>query len=148
MRYVSRIIALLAIVCATSTHAKNVEYDWQYLYTYDGDTLLFYAPWVPDPLPKTISIRLLSIDTPERGFRAQCYKEREAAENAKLFVEDLMSKAKSIKVQLKDWDKYGGRLLGFVMVDGKSLSDILLETGHARPYDGGKKSDWCKGSEH
>jgi hypothetical protein len=37
---------------------------------------------MPDPLPKKLSIRVLGVDTPEKGHRALCPKEAAAAEPA------------------------------------------------------------------
>lgn len=42
------------------------------------------------------------------------------------------------------WDKYGGRILAEVHVDGRSLADMLIERGLARPYHGGKRDGWCQ----
>jgi endonuclease YncB( thermonuclease family) len=42
------------------------------------------------------------------------------------------------------WDKYGGRVLGDVIVDGKSLRNLLITQGPAREYYGDKKQSWCK----
>jgi endonuclease YncB( thermonuclease family) len=30
-----------------------------------------------------------------------------------------------------------------VLLDGKRLSQLLIENGHARPYKGDKKESWC-----
>ncbi len=35
----------------------------------DGDTVEFNAPFMPDPLPKKLSIRVLGVDTPEKVHR-------------------------------------------------------------------------------
>jgi endonuclease YncB( thermonuclease family) len=40
-------------------------------------------------------------------------------------------------------DKYGGRVLGDVFLDGKRLSEMLIANGFARRYHGEKKSSWC-----
>jgi endonuclease YncB( thermonuclease family) len=42
-----------------------------------------------------------------------------------------------------DWDKYGGRVLGDVILDGKSLREMLIEKGYAREYYGEAKTSWC-----
>jgi endonuclease YncB( thermonuclease family) len=35
------------------------------------------------------------------------------------------------------WDKYGGRIDGAItMADGHDFGHVMLETGHAKPYDG------------
>ena len=40
------------------------------------------------------------------------------------------------------WDKFGGRVLGDLIVDGKSLRQLLLDNGYAREYYGDKKKSW------
>jgi endonuclease YncB( thermonuclease family) len=42
-----------------------------------------------------------------------------------------------------DWDKYGGRVLGDVILDGKSLRQMLITNGFAREYYGEAKQSWC-----
>ena len=40
------------------------------------------------------------------------------------------------------------RIAADVIVDGENLADILIETGVAVRYDGGKKAHkWCEGGE-
>ena len=47
------------------------------------------------------------------------------------------------KICIRDWDKYGGRVLGDLYLDtGESVSDILIHGGWARPYHGEKKKGW------
>jgi endonuclease YncB( thermonuclease family) len=43
------------------------------------------------------------------------------------------------EIHLKRWDKYGGRVLGDLEIDGKYLSKLMIETGHAVEYHGEKK---------
>lgn len=110
----------------------------------DGDTVAFAAPWLLDPLKKELSIRVYGVDTPEKGHRAQCDKERALGEAASKFTKDAVAKAKKTQVSLIDWDKYGGRVLGDVLLDGKSLRFMLIEKGYAREYYGEAKTSWCK----
>jgi endonuclease YncB( thermonuclease family) len=102
---------------------------------------------MPDPLPKKLSIRVLGVDTPEKGHRASCPQEAAAAEQASQFTKDTLNKAyKSnlpVVIELNSHDKYGGRVLGDVIVNGQRLSAMLIANGHARPYFGEKKSSWC-----
>jgi len=48
------------------------------------------------------------------------------------------------QVILKQWDKYGGRVLGDLLLDGKSLRELLLENNYAVSYNGAKKPNWCE----
>ena len=109
----------------------------------DGDTVAFQALWLPEPLKKELSIRVFGVDTPEKGHRAQCESEatRGAAESE--FTKKMVSQATSRQVILMDWDKYGGRVLGDVLLNGQSLRMLLIQNGYAREYYGEAKQSWC-----
>ena len=64
-------------------------------------------------------------------------------EAASKFTKDVIAKAKKKQVSLISWDKYGGRVLGDVILDGKSLRFMLIEKGYAREYYGEAKVSWC-----
>lgn len=110
----------------------------------DGDTVEIAVGFLPDPLPPKLSVRVLGVDTPEKAPRAKCEAEAEKAKMASAFTKNAIATAREIDVQLKEWDKYGGRVLGYVFLDGHSLSDMLIEEGLARPYKGEAKSSWCE----
>ena len=101
------------------------------------------APFMPKPLKPQLSLRVLGVDTPEKGARAGCPKEAAAAEAASAFTKNLVANAKSIQIELKEHDKFGGRVLGDVIIDGQKLSELLIKNGHARAYFGEKKQSWC-----
>ena len=113
----------------------------------DGDTVEFQADFMPDPLPKKLSIRVLGVDTPEKGHRAACPQEAAAAEKASQFTKDALNAAikagQPIQILLEKHDKFGGRVLGDVLINGQRLSAMLIANGHARPYHGEKKTSWC-----
>lgn len=119
-------------------------YSWQVTRIIDGDTVAVAAPWLPDPLKKEISVRVWGVDTPEKGHRAKCPKEDERGKAATKFTQKVLSEGKQIQINLKDWDKYGGRVLGDVIVDGKSLRTLLITNGFAREYYGDAKQSWCQ----
>lgn len=110
----------------------------------DGDTVEIAVGFLPAPLPPKLSVRVLGVDTPEKAPRAKCEAEAEKAKMASAFTKNAIATAREIDVQLKEWDKYGGRVLGYVFLDGHSLSDMLIEEGLARPYKGEAKSSWCE----
>lgn len=126
-----------------SSYALANPYNWKITRIIDGDTVAFEATWLPDPLKKELSIRVYGVDTPEKGFRAKCPKEAERGQAATKFTQKVLSEAKLIQVQLRDWDKYGGRVLGDILVDGKSLRNLLIANGYAREYFGDAKTSWC-----
>jgi endonuclease YncB( thermonuclease family) len=109
----------------------------------DGDTVEIAVGFLPDPLPPKLSIRVFGIDTPEKAPRAQCEAEAKKAAEASAFTKGKVATAQSVEIQIKSWDKYGGRVLGHVLLDGHSLSDMLIEAGLARPYKGEAKISWC-----
>jgi len=108
----------------------------------DGDTAKVPYIEVKESLKKLDwSIRLSGIDTPE--LNGKCEREKKLAATAKSFVSVRLKDAKSEEFIIKGHDKYGGRLLGEIILDGKSLNQELIEKGLAVAYDGGEKTDWC-----
>lgn len=120
-----------------------VVYDWQITRVVDGDTVEFAAPWLPDPLKKRLTIRVFGVDTPEKGHRAQCPSEAQRGAAATEFTKKVITESKVARVAIADWDKFGGRVLGDIIVDGKSLRDLLIQNGFAREYYGEAKTSWC-----
>ncbi len=136
--------AILAMFIGLFTsYAFANPYDFKVLKVNDGDTVVFEAPFMPAPLKPQLSLRVLGVDTPEKGARAGCPAEAAAAEKASAFTKNLVANATEIKVELKEHDKFGGRVLGDLIVDGQRLSELLIKNGHARPYFGEKKASWC-----
>jgi len=121
----------------------GVTYDVLLTRVIDGDTVAFQANWLPDPLKKELSIRVFGVDTPEKSFRAKCPSEAQRGEAASAFTKELINKSAKRQIILMDWDKYGGRVLGDVLLDGKSLRQQLIANGYAREYFGEAKTSWC-----
>lgn len=136
-----KIIALLLLSFVSLVSAN--PYNWKITRIIDGDTVAFEANWLPDPLKKELSIRVYGVDTPEKGFRAKCPKEDERGKAASRFTQKVLSEASNVRIQLREWDKYGGRVLGDIIVDGKSLRTLLITNGFAREYYGEAKQSWC-----
>lgn len=123
---------------------------------YDGDTIKTHVNErrLPDPLNR-LSIRVRGIDTPEMPAksyyetgklgRADCVQEAELAIKARNFVFELARTSNfRMKVENFEWDKYGGRIVGDVKINGVSVAQELIDAGLAVPYDGGTKThDWC-----
>jgi endonuclease YncB( thermonuclease family) len=82
------------------------------------------------------------VDTPEKGWRAQDDNERKMGEEAGAYTKQLVANAKDIKIKVLSWDKYGGRVLGDVIIDGESLRECLLKNKYAREYYGERKQSW------
>ena len=66
-----------------------------------------------------------------------------AGRAATAFVKRRIAGAERIVVRDPEWGKYGGRVIAGLVLDGRALSDLLIETGHGRPYAGGRRSGWC-----
>lgn len=118
-------------------------YDFKITKVVDGDTVKFEATFLPAPLKPELSIRVYGVDTPEKGFRAQCESEAQRGEQASAFTKAAIKSAKTKQVVLMKWDKFGGRVLGDVLLDGQSLRQMLIANGFAREYYGDKKESWC-----
>lgn len=121
----------------------GVTYDANITRVIDGDTVAFEAPFLPEPLKKELSVRVFGVDTPEKGFRAKCPSEDQRGQNATAFTKKMVAQATKRQIILMDWDKYGGRVLGDVLLDGKSLRAMLIQNGFAREYYGEAKQSWC-----
>jgi endonuclease YncB( thermonuclease family) len=122
----------------------GVTYNATIVRVIDGDTVAFQANFLPDPLKKELSLRVYGVDTPEKGHRAKCPQEDQRGQAASAFTKQLLASTTSHQIVLMDWDKYGGRVLGDVLINGKSLRAILIERGFAREYYGEAKQSWCK----
>jgi len=83
------------------------------------------------------------VDTPEKGHRAQCPQENTKGLAATEFTKTTIANGKKIQVAIATWDKFGGRVLGDVLIDGKSLRVALIKNGYAREYYGLAKESWC-----
>jgi len=142
-----RFILILLMFLPTLALAKEIEmkkYNYKITRVLDGDTVGFEASFLPEPLKKELLIRVYGVDTPEKGHRAQCVSENEKGQAATKFTANALNNAKKIEVAIGNWDKFGGRVLGDVFVDGQSLRKLLIQNGFAREYYGEAKQSWCK----
>lgn len=108
---------------------------------YDGDTVKIIILF--GDIPVRFSLRILGIDTPEiRQGNGRLPEERQAAIRVRDYIRSLFPKNVA-KICIRDWDKFGGRVLGDLYLEnGESISDILINKGWARPYHGDKKKYW------
>ena len=132
-----------SVFAQTGKQKPGVVYDANITRVIDGDTVAFEAAWLPDPLKKELSIRVFGVDTPEKGHRAQCPQEDARGQAASKFTKDMIAASQKRQVVLMDWDKYGGRVLGDVILNGQSLRMMLITKGYAREYYGEAKTSWC-----
>ena len=123
---------------------QNNEYDVVVIKVVDGDTVDVDIDLGFGVCLKDERVRIMGIDTPESRTRDK--------------VEDLFGEAAKarLKVLMKDGgklitteDRKGedmkgkfGRILGdFRIGDGRKVTDILIEEGHAVAYFGGNKEE-------
>jgi len=145
MRVIFFLLAFLPglLFAQSAKESRAVIYDVVITRVVDGDTVAFRADWLPDPLKKELSIRVFGVDTPEKGHRAQCPSEAQRGEMATAFTKQVVAAAKTRQIALMGWDKYGGRVLGDVILNGQSLRQMLIQNGFAREYYGDAKQSWC-----
>jgi endonuclease YncB( thermonuclease family) len=136
-------LLFVPLIAFAQKEKAGVTYDVLLTRVIDGDTVAFQANWLPDPLKKELSIRVFGVDTPEKGHRAKCPQEDARGQAATQFTKDTINKSQKRQVVLMDWDKYGGRVLGDILLDGKSLRTLLITNGFAREYYGEAKTSWC-----
>ena len=122
---------------------QGVMYDAQIVRVSDGDTIVIAAPFLPAPLKPELAVRIYGVDTPEKGHRAQCPQENERGLLASKFTNNAVAKSVKRQVVLYGWDKFGGRVLGDIVLDGQSLRGMLIQNGFAREYFGEAKQSWC-----
>ena len=136
------LLLLPALALAQKT-PKGVTYDAEIVRVNDGDTIVISAPFLPAPLKPELAVRVFGVDTPEKGHRAQCPSEAQRGEQASAFTKNAVKSTKKHQVVLYSWDKFGGRVLGDMILDGVSLRAELIRNGFAREYYGDAKQSWC-----
>jgi endonuclease YncB( thermonuclease family) len=123
---------------------KSAVYDAQIIRVSDGDTIVIAAPFLPAPLKPELAVRIFGVDTPEKGWRGQCDSEKQRGEAASVFTKNLVQASQQRQVVLYGWDKFGGRVLGDIILNGQSLRAQLIANGFAREYYGDAKQSWCQ----
>ena len=139
-------LALLPLAIAAGTAAAQGKerlagpYVAHVLAVIDGDTLSVTVPvWLGVEL--STKVRLRGIDAPE--LHGRCQREKDLAAQAKRTL--TSETTAQVTLTNVEGDKYYGRVEADVTTvpDGLNLSDAMLSAGLARPYDGGKRGDWC-----
>lgn len=106
----------------------------------DGDTLALRARiWIG--LDLVVNARIRGIDTPE--LNGKCDREKAAAIAARATLEAIVRDS-GVQLRRIENDKYAGRVVADVVTsDGTELGPAMIESGLARPYDGGSRDPWC-----
>jgi endonuclease YncB( thermonuclease family) len=137
------LLLLPALVLAQKMPKNSATYDAQIVRVTDGDTIVISALFLPAPLKPELAVRVFGVDTPEKGHRAQCPSEAQRGEQASAFTKNAVTNTKRHQVILYGWDKFGGRVLGDLILDCVSLRSELIRNGFAREYYGDAKQSWC-----
>lgn len=111
---------------------------------YDGDTITVVLSPNKDDQYYKYQVRLIGIDTPEMKIAAQ--KEHAVAARNHLVTAitngaELSNVECLVKLHCKGTDKYG-RILAKVFKDDIDLCEMMINDGHANPYDGGTKMNF------
>ena len=148
MKTLLALCLLIPVLAFAQKTPQGVTYDAQILRITDGDTVVIAAPFLPKPLKPELAVRVYGVDTPEKGFRGQCDSEKQRGEAASVFTKNAINSAIAqggkIQATLYGWDKFGGRVLGDILVNGQSLRAALIANGFAREYYGDAKQSWCQ----
>ena len=106
----------------------------------DGDTFEARVHLWPG-LEMTTRVRLRGVDAPE--IKGACADEFRMAEAAGEMLRALLADG-DVAIFNIGPDKYNGRVVADAATRRTpSVSSALLTSGHARPYQGGKRGGWC-----
>ncbi len=128
-----------------SSECKNTETSFNcvsVVEVYDGDSIFIDLPDQHPLFGKRMGVRISGIDTPELKTKDACEKKR--GQEARVILQAMISKGNRIDIVSVEKDKFF-RILGTVLVDGRSVSDELIKRKVAYPYGGEKKikRNWC-----
>lgn len=136
---VIRFIFLLSLMLVPFGYAQDVTVSHIHS-VYDADTFRVDIDGWPDIIGKNIPIRVNGVDAAE--IRGKCPTEKQQARDARDYTRAFLEQGQAIELRNIERGKYF-RLIADVYVDGNSLSEALIESGHAREYHGGTRKGWC-----
>lgn len=110
---------------------------------HDGDTIHFLLD-IGQKDPIKLSLRMIGINTPEISkAEDRLPEEKIAATIARDYLKTLVDG--HTKIRISEWDKYGGRCLGEVILpNGETANQMMIKGGYAKVYHGEKKQPWTK----
>ena len=115
------------------------EYRCKILRILDGDTVDVDLDLGFKVVLSKERVRIAGIDTPES--RTRDLEEKKFGLASKERLKQLLGKTAVIRTMKPDSKEKFGRILGDFIVDGKSVSEILIEEGYAVPYQGNNKEE-------
>ena len=108
----------------------------------DGDTVDVLSDLGFD-VRMQLRLRLAGINTPESRTRNK--EEKVLGLKAKVFLKETLELADVIEFESHDRGKYG-RVLATIYTTRNdkrtNVNELLVQEGHARYYDGGKREPW------
>ena len=107
---------------------------------YDGDTLTVAARHGRQGRPYRVSVRLSGIDAPEIRSAASADEKRAAIAARDALRAAILGELVTLTVH--SFDKYGRLLASVAHAHEGDMSHWMIDAGHARPYDGGKRGAW------
>lgn len=123
-------------VIAVTRPAAAAEGTCRIYQVIDGDTVRMVCPGRGNT-----SARLTGFDAPEL-FSPACASEFAAAVTAKWALRLKLWQAEKVTLVRGGTDRYG-RALVTAFLDGAPLAGAMIASGHARPYAGGRRQEWC-----
>lgn len=134
--------ALLALLLITlSAAAQDRVTVAEVTSVYDADTFRANIAGWPAIVGERVPVRVKGIDAPE--IRGKCRQEVERARAAKQATVAALRAAREIELRDLERDKYF-RLLATVWIDGRSLGEELIASGHAVRWAGRRHDGWCR----
>lgn len=96
----------------------------------------------------TTLVRIRGIDAPE--LKGRCPGESVGAQQASQALAEFLASA-NIQLRNISLDKFGGRVVATVTIGDpafagdapEDVAGLMLATGLARPYGGGRRQSWC-----
>ena len=83
----------------------------------------------------------MGVDTPE--LSSKNILEKKSSLLIKEYIKQKIEGKYGVTI-LKKWDKYGGRIVGSIMVDNIDISMLLLSNKLGKSYEGCKKEEWTE----
>ena len=137
---------LLLLILSVNTFSSNSLNVSKLISVYDGDTFKVDLSCLGNKnktikylICKNIRIRPTGFDTPE--MRGVSDAEKQKAREAQVYLEGILKNAERIQLLNIKRDDVYFRIVADVYIDGFPLSDIMIGSGHALPYDGKIKTN-------
>jgi endonuclease YncB( thermonuclease family) len=106
----------------------------------DGDTFEARVHAWPG-IEITTRVRLRGIDAPEMS--ANCRDEAIKADASRAALQSILAQG-GVAIARVSPDKYGGRVVADASTRATpDVSAAMMNGGHARRYDGGRREGWC-----